>query len=98
MVNFRRALRHLEVAEYEAMLSLLANAFICRGSKDCRIWKATPSGSFSSESFLKELEDIPRIRPSSTLVYFGQAPPRLEAFCWLVISGKVFTMDNLRRR
>lgn len=30
MVNFRRALRHLEVAEYEAMLSLLANVFICR--------------------------------------------------------------------
>ena len=28
----------------------------------------------------------------------GLAPPRMEAFCWLAIAGKISTTDNLRRR
>lgn len=98
VVNFRRALCHLEVVEYEAILTLLANVFICRVFKDCHIWKATPSGSFFSKSFLKELEDIPRVRPPSSLVWLGLEPPIVKAFCWLVAFDNVSTMGNLRRR
>lgn len=59
--------------------------------------RATPS-SFSSKSFMKELEHIPRVRPPSSLVWLGLALPRVEAFCWLVISDKASTIDNLRKK
>lgn len=96
--TFMRTLRHHEKAEYEAMLSFLANFFICRVSMDCRIRKATPSSTFSSKSFMKELKDIPSVRPPSSLVWMGLAHPRGEAFCRLVISGKASNIDNLSRR
>lgn len=30
--------------------------------------------------------------------WLGLVPPRVEAFCWLVVSGKVSMVDNLRRK
>lgn len=56
--------------------------------------ESQPIGVFSCRSFLKALEDIPRARPSSSLVWLGLAPPRLEAFCWLVVLAKVSMVDN----
>lgn len=31
------------------------------------------------------------------LVWRDLAPPRVEAFCWLVVAGKILTTDNLKR-
>lgn len=66
------------------------------GELDAWIWKLSPSGVFSIQAFSRELEVIPVA--SSSLVWGGLAPPRVEAFCWLAISGKLSTADNLRRR
>lgn len=40
---------------------------------------------------------MPEDRSTSYLVWLGLAPPRVETFCWLAISGKVSTADNLKR-
>lgn len=56
----------------------------------------SPSGVFTVKSFFRELEDA--LVASSSLVWVGLAPSRVKAFCWLAISGKVSTTDNLRRR
>lgn len=42
VVPFRRSLRQFEMVEYEALLSVLANVFICRDQEYCRIWKVNP--------------------------------------------------------
>lgn len=37
VVPFRRSLRQFEMVEYKALLSVLANVFICRDQEYCRI-------------------------------------------------------------
>lgn len=37
-------------------------------------------------------------RPSSSLVWLGLAPPRVETFYWLAVSSRVSTADIIRRR
>ena len=45
-----------------------------------------------------EMEEMPREKPVSSLIWLGLAPQRMEPFCWLGESGKVSTVDNLKRR
>lgn len=92
-----RGLHQFERDEYEVLLSLLSNVFIWRDFADYHIWKAIPCGQFYCKSFMDFLEDTPTVRASSSLIWLGLAPPRVEAF-WLVVFGKVSTADNLRRR
>ena len=95
-VSVRRALHQSELVEFESSSSLLSNTFLCRDIVDCCIWKPDCSGLFSSKSFYRELDLIDEKR-SCALVWMGLAPPRVEAFCWLAISGKISTAENLRR-
>lgn len=41
---------------------------------------------------------MPEVISSCSLVWAGLAPPRVKAFYWLAVSGKISTVDNLRRR
>ena len=97
-VSFRRAWRLSEESEYESLVSLLSNVFICRDVTDSRIWKPIAFSKFSCKSFSRELEDSTQSKASSSLAWQGLAPPRVEGFAWLVILGQVSTTDNLRRR
>lgn len=47
-VAFRRSLHQFEPVEYEVMLNLLSNVFICKDIADYQVWKANPSESFST--------------------------------------------------
>lgn len=85
-----------EVPEYEILLSLFANVFFCR-VRIIVCGRPILSVLFPFKSFLK-VRGLPRVRPSSSLVWLGLATHRMEAFCWLVISSKVSMADNLRRR
>lgn len=73
LVPFGRVLRQFEESEYESLLSLLANVFICRDLADCHIWKMNPYGVFSSKFCLRELDMIPNVRLHSSLVWDGLA-------------------------
>ena len=97
-VSLRRVLRPFEEAEFGSLKNLLSNVFFCRDVVDSRIWMPCSSGAFSCKSFYKELEGFPSINASASLAWLGLAPPRVEAFMWLALSGKVSTADNLRRR
>lgn len=72
------------------MLNLLYDVFICRGFVDCFVWKVNPYGSFSSKSFLKELQGSSEVRILSLQVWMNLVPPRVEAFCWLAVSRVKF--------
>ena len=50
-----------------------------------------------NKGFLQVLEgNLPCT--NSSLLWLGMVPPRVKAFCWLAISGKISTVDNFRRR
>lgn len=72
--------------------------FICREEVDVQIFLPWPSGELSMKSLYRELEGLSGAKSASLLVWMGLAPPRVEAFCWLAILGKVSAVDNLRRR
>lgn len=87
-VTFRRVLRQFEVPEYKPLLSLLANIFICRGVADGHFSSSLSPGNWRRSWMLGPL----------ALVWVGLAPPRIEAFCWLLVYDKALTADNLKRR
>lgn len=97
-LSFRRSPRQSKVSEYVPLLSLLSNVFVCRGEADQRIWKPCSSSLFSTKSFYSGLEVVPITKHADSLVWTWMAPPRVETFCWLVVSRKVPTMEFLRRR
>lgn len=37
-------------------------------------------------------------QPPCSLIRLGSAPLQVEVLCWLAISGKVSTVDNLKRK
>lgn len=48
--------------------------------------------------FALALESSFSMQHSSTKVWLGLAPPRVKAFCWLAVKGKVSTAGNLRTK
>lgn len=92
------ALCQFEELEHVSLLSLLSNVFICRDEENLCMWKSCPSGEFSMKSFSRGLDVLPEAKSSSFLVWEGLAPPIVEAFCWLAISGKMSTADIVRQR
>ena len=91
---FIRALCQSESSEYESMISLLFDVFICRDLAGSRIWKPSPFGAFSCRSFYRELEAPLAGRVPASHVWIGVAPPRMEAFAWLAVSGKISTAGS----
>lgn len=89
----RRPLRQLELGEFQSLLSLASNAFLCRDEADSRIRKPNSSGDFSSKYFYRELDPCDMTPSPCALAWKGLAPPRVE-----VVAGKISTADNLRRR
>lgn len=84
-VSFRRVLRQVEEVQYRELLSILFNIFLCRSSKDSRIWKPSLSREFSAKAFYLALEGNHYSRFSSSLVWLGLVPLGVEAFYWLAI-------------
>ena len=71
---------------------------IFRDYKDSQIGKPSTFGEFSAKAFYSALEGTLPHRDPSSLVWLGLALPRVEAFCWLVVTGKISIVDKLRRR
>ena len=53
--------------------------------------------SFSLRSFYREIDSSSAAKSPCASVWMGLGPPRVEAFCWFVVRGKISTTDNLRR-
>ncbi|XXG89386.1 hypothetical protein AAC387_Pa12g1396 [Persea americana] len=67
-------------------------------SKDFRIWKPSISREFSVKAFYSALEGNHLLKAPYSLVWRGLVPPQLEAFCWLAVTAKISTTDNLWKR
>lgn len=83
--------------ERELLSSLLANIFLRRDAADIRIWNSDSAGLFSSRSFYREIDPFSVVQSPCASIWMGLVPPRVEAFCWLVVVGKISTADLLRR-
>ena len=59
--------------------------------------KLDSAGQFSSRSFYRDIDPFSVVRSPSASAWMGLAPPRVEAFCWLAMAGKISMTDSLRR-
>lgn len=50
-VSVKRAFRQSGSGEFQSLLGLISNAFLCRDVDDSRIWKPNTTGDLSSKSF-----------------------------------------------
>lgn len=71
VISVKRALRQLELGEYDSLLCLLANVILCWDSSHRRLWKSNPAWSFSSRFFPREI-----------LIYRVQFGPQVHQFGW----------------
>lgn len=83
---------------YLFSILFLTYIFICRGEVDHRIWKSSPSGVFSTNFFMRSFEMMREVKYSTSLVWVGLAPSRVEALCHLAISRKVSKERHFDRR
>lgn len=64
------------------------------------VWILEPSSKFSSKSFFIALSALP-ISISSFphwMIWNPDAPPRVKAFSWTAVLGRINTMDMFQRR
>ena len=97
-VSFSRGFCQFEVSDYESLLSILVNVFICKGEEHIRIWKPCPLGRISIGSFYGVSSIVLGSHSHLSQVWCGLAPPRVEVFLWLAVAEKISTVDNLRKR
>lgn len=91
-ISIRRALRQSELVAHQSLLSLLSNIFLCR--KELTFAFGSP---ILQACFFTRRDPFTAVQSPCATVWTGLVPPRVEAFCWLAVAGKISTTDVLRR-
>ncbi|XVF45253.1 hypothetical protein PTKIN_Ptkin02bG0190300 [Pterospermum kingtungense] len=95
-IPLRRKVFDWEKVQWSEFVALLENFYICNNLKDNLVWKGNPSGQYSSKSFcLSVLKKQSIIERDWKKVWTRLLPPKIEAFCWQVMHGKVAVKVNL---
>ena len=71
---------------------------MCRDNADDHIQKPNPSSLFLVKSFYSALKSSDGDVHPTSAVWMGLVPPHVDVFCWLVVAGKISTVDILRRK
>ncbi|KAL4271167.1 hypothetical protein GQ457_13G010790 [Hibiscus cannabinus] len=98
-IQLRRILFDWEIPIWNAFHFLLSNFQSSRLQKDWVKWLGSGDGLFSSKS-LRSLvaPDFRSIVNWEKVVWLGFAPPKVEAFVWLLLHGRVPVKDELFKR
>lgn len=69
-------------------------------TNDKRVWLLESSGKFTSKSFFKALSNPSPsdLSFSHRMIWKPTVPPRVKAFSWIVVLGRINMMDLLQRR
>ena len=84
--------------DFTRMLALSDNVYVNGGGCDVRIWKLAVKSNFSVKSFYNALLDSSHSIQEGKWFWDSTIPPRVLAFCWVVRSHKILTLDKLWRR
>jgi hypothetical protein len=78
--------------------TLLYSSKMRREGEDKLRWVPSHLRKFDVRSFYKILASKEAISFPWKSIWRTKAPPRVAFFAWLAALGKIFTMDNLRKR
>ena len=95
----QRSLFRWKLQQWSDLLYSLREFIVCDKLKDSLIWKGAPSGKYSTKLYCKSVLHV-----ASTdmeiwkLVWVGLTPPKMEAFCWQLMRGRITTTEQLASR
>lgn len=95
---FRRNLTDQEEKQFVTLIDLLNFIFIPRKEEDSRVSQLQKIGLFSVPYFFLVISSCPLGESSLAGIWKINAPPRVVSFGWIAVRGRIFTMENLRRR
>jgi hypothetical protein len=96
-VNYTQLVQDWELESVSSFLEVLHSAKIKRYEQDKMCWQTSPSNGFQVKSFYKHLSSLGAGSFLWKNIWKAKVPPRVAFFSWTVASGKILTLDNLRR-
>lgn len=96
--TFRRNLLDQEERQFLSLLDHLDSTVVHDQGEDLKVWSASADGLFSVSSFFSALAGNCSRRSPLAHVWNIKAPPRVVAFGWISVRGRILTMDNLKLR
>jgi hypothetical protein len=97
-VSFVRKTHDWEVDVFASFFQMLHSAMVSRDRADRLWWACSKKGLFKVKSFFSSLA-CSKDRPFPwKSVWRTQAPSRAAFFSWSAALGKIFLVDNLRKR
>ncbi|XWS32576.1 hypothetical protein CRYUN_Cryun22dG0001300 [Craigia yunnanensis] len=98
-ILLRRRLFGWEFQQWLDLLSTLKGIEVCDSLKDSFVWKGSLSGKYSVNLYCKSVSRSSNMdREIWKSVWMGLAPPKVEAFCWQLMRGRIATKDQLACR
>ena len=95
-INFRRELIGPELADWDRLLTLLADARLSE-SADLISWRLASSGKFSVKSMYRELCHG-QIPAAATGLWKAKIPLKIKVFLWQLCQDRLPTSINLAKR
>ncbi|XVE50527.1 hypothetical protein DITRI_Ditri01bG0169600 [Diplodiscus trichospermus] len=87
-IPLRRLPFDWEQDQRNSFWKLINDQYISSSLLDSIIWKESTNGHYSPRSScLNFINSISQNEQSWKLVWNGAAPPKVEAFCWLILKG-----------
>jgi hypothetical protein len=91
-------LQDWELGEYTDLMAFLYQLKMKRTAVDQLRWACTTSGLFEVRSFYRLLTSNTTTNFPWRSIWQCRVPHKVAVFIWLVVQGKILTLDNLRRR
>ena len=87
-----------EIESLSSFLEVLDSAKIKRYEQDKMCWQPSPSTGFQVKSFYKQISSTGARSFPWNNIWKAKVPPMVAFFSWTAASGKILTLDNLRRQ
>uniref|UniRef100_A0A2N9HX34 Reverse transcriptase domain-containing protein n=1 Tax=Fagus sylvatica TaxID=28930 RepID=A0A2N9HX34_FAGSY len=98
VLNFTRPAQDWELESIASFLKLLYSSSAKGQGEDRLCWQGSASGAFQVKAYYKALlPTAGHVIPWKSICK-TRAPPRVAFFVWAAALGRIFTIDNLRKR
>ena len=88
-INFRRALKDEEIADFQSLLNLVSS-FPITTINDKRTWSLEANGLFSVNSLVKHLSKAsPMDKKLEESLWKSKSPRRVNIIIWIMIAGRL---------
>ncbi|XVF42758.1 hypothetical protein PTKIN_Ptkin01aG0390000 [Pterospermum kingtungense] len=98
-IHLQRPLFDWERTQWDMLMVSIQEFHINEGLEDNLIWKSSTSGKYLVKDFCYQFsQKFGSMNPLWDNVWTGLIPPKVEAFCWRLLKGRIPVKVNLAAR